>query len=78
MHKHLVCDQQGRVELLCNTQQPYQHCLEISSQDAQVVVQGIAFQHYSPSVANNYALFVFVSELNIQLELKIESVLILL
>jgi hypothetical protein len=54
------CMQGGHVVITCNTQQPYIHCLEVpssSSQDCQVVVQGISFEHYSKSVANNYCIF---------------------
>jgi hypothetical protein len=45
------------VEVVCDSQQPYRHCLEVQGAGVQVVVQGLAFSHYSKSVANNYAVF---------------------
>jgi hypothetical protein len=45
----------ANVELVCETQQPYQHCLEV--QGGQVVVHGIRCIHSSKSVANNFAVF---------------------
>jgi hypothetical protein len=47
------------VVITCSTQQPYRHCLEVpsSSQAVEVTVQGIHFEHYSKSVANNYCIF---------------------
>lgn len=51
--------QDGSVVIACNTQQPYRHCLELPSTSAgvDVRVQGISFEHYSKSVANNYCIF---------------------
>lgn len=47
--------------ITCNTQLPYRHCLEVpagaSGQGVEVTVQGIRFEHYSKSVANNYCIF---------------------
>lgn len=45
--------------IACNTQQPYRHCLELPSTSAgvDVRIQGISFEHYSKSVANNYCIF---------------------
>lgn len=45
--------------IMCNTQQPYRHCLEVpsSSQGIDVLVRGIRFEHSSKSVANNYCVF---------------------
>jgi hypothetical protein len=59
------CAQDGSVMINCSTQQPYRHCLEVpsSGEAVEVTVQGICFEHYSKSVANNYCIFAQVCKL---------------
>ena len=64
-HSNLLLFGQGAdVEIVWETDEPYIHTVEISSNDAgggQVVLQGIRINHYSKSVANNYAVYINVS-----------------
>lgn len=54
------------VIVTCATQQPYRHCLEVASGGsdgpADVTIKGIAFEHSSKSVANNYCVYAQVEE----------------
>lgn len=68
MHRSSAAQDAGQVEVLLDTQQPYQHCLEIpagaadAGQPIRVEVEGLVFRHYSKSVANNYCVFAQVRQ----------------
>ena len=54
------------VEVFLDTQQPYQHCLEVPDDlddNTTVTVDVLNFRHHSKSVANNYCMFAQVSAL---------------
>ena len=61
----------GTVTVAVRTDTPYQHCLTVGGAEASAgvaTVRNVAFEHYSKSVAENYAVFVREGPLQLVLE----------